>query len=340
MFVNTKFVKIMNRIRINECVEVLYSNRILNEWDTYNNSLYYFIKENLSRYESILKTIDKKDFAICSDEIFFKGCFTYMRFNNLIHRLVEAYIHILQSCYKGDLYNSSVLLYNLLLGRTNKLNKYIIEPYINYFNFEVFTDKVFYRMRDEANGNEVKDCSHVPFNLRKKIDSNRFSLQGLPCLYMADSKETADKELGSLNNKKCRWVSEFVLKRPVYLFDLRFRSLPSYQQTDEYELLKLLITYPIRLLCSLKVKDDSDSFHEEYYIPQLLSHLILVYLKEHPNMELYHGTEGILFDSTKNEGGYNLIIPASYKEMNPPQKGHSPVVMNMFEERNVSIFKE
>lgn len=330
----------MNYIIIKDSVEMLYSKSILKEWDTYNKSLFYFIKDKLSWYESMVKALDKKDFAASSDDVFFKGSFTFMRFNNLIHRLVEAYIHILQSCYKGDIFYSSDLLYNLLLGRMNRLNQYLVEPYINYFDFEVVTDKIFYRMRDEKCGNEVTDCSHVPFNLRKNIDSNRFSLQGLPCLYLADSKETADKELGSLNNERCRWVSEFVLKRPVYLFDLRFRSLTSNQQMGDYDYLKLLITYPIRLLCSLKVKDDSDSFHEEYYIPQLLSHLILVYLKEHPNVELYHGTEGILFDSTKNEGGYNLIIPASYKEMNPPQKGHSPVVMNMFEERNVSIFKE
>ncbi len=330
----------MNRIRINECFEMLYSKLILKEWDTYNKSLFYFIKDKLSWYESKVKALDKKDFAASSDDVFFKGSFTYMRFNNLIHRLVEAYIQILQSCYKGDLYNSSDLLYNLLLGRMNKLYQYLVEPYINYFDFEVLKDKIFYRMRDEGSGNEVTDCSHVPFNLRKKIDSNRFSLQGLPCLYLADSKETADKELGSLNNERCRWVSEFVLKRPIYLFDLRFQSVPSNKQMDDYDYLKLLITYPIRLLCSLKVKDDSDSFHEEYYIPQLLSHLILVYLKEHPNVELYHGTEGILFDSTKNEGGCNLIIPALYKEKNPPQMGHSPHVKNMFEERNVTIYKE
>ena len=330
----------MNRTRIFDCVEMLYSKSILKEWEATNNSLFYFIKDKLSWYESMVKVLDKNDFSACSDDIFFKGSFTFMRFNNLIHRLVEGYIHILQSCYKGDIYYSCDLLYNLLLGRKNKLNQYLVEPYINYFDFEVVTDNVFYRMRDEKSGIEVKDCSHVPFNLRKKIDSNRFSLQGLPCLYLADSRETADKELGTLNDEKCRWVSEFVLKRPVYLFDMRFRSMLFNQQMDEYEYFKLLITYPIRLLCSLKVKDDSDSFHEEYYIPQLLSHLILVYLKENQNHELYHGTEGIIFDSTKNEGGYNLIIPALYKDKNPPQMGHSPHVKNMFEERSVTIFKE
>jgi len=330
----------MNWKSIYNCIEMLYSKHILREWEASNNSLFYFIKDKLSWYESMVKALDKIDFAASSDDVFFKGSFTFMRFNNLIHRLVEAYIHILQSCYKGDIYYSSDLLYNLLLGRTNKLNQYLVEPYINYFDFEVLKDKIFYRMRDEKSGNELTDCSHVPFNLRKKIDSNRFSLQGLPCLYLADSKETADKELGSLNSGKSRWVSEFVLKRPVYLFDLRFRSVTSIQQIEDYDYFKLLITYPIRLLCSLKVKDDCDSFHEEYYIPQLLSHLILVYLKEHPNQELYHGMEGVLFDSTKNEGGYNLIIPALYKDKNPPQTGHSPIVKNMFEERSVTIFKE
>ena len=74
----------MNRKRIYDCIEMLYSKRILKEWDTYNKSLFYFIKDKLSWYESMVKALDKKVFAVSSDDVFFKGSFTFMRFNNLI----------------------------------------------------------------------------------------------------------------------------------------------------------------------------------------------------------------------------------------------------------------
>ena len=82
---------IMNWKSIYNCIEMLYSKHILREWEASNNSLFYFIKDKLSWYESMVKALDKKDFAASSDDVFFKGSFTFMRFNNLIHRLVEAY---------------------------------------------------------------------------------------------------------------------------------------------------------------------------------------------------------------------------------------------------------
>ncbi len=48
-------------------------------------------------------------------------------------------------------------------------------------------------------------------------------------------------------------------------------------------------------------------FHEEYYFSQLLSHLILIYLKEHPDDKLYSVAKGIIFDSTQNENGTNFL---------------------------------
>lgn len=327
----------MANLNISQILDKLYSEENLSEWGTYTSSLYYYVEEKLSVYDQIIKEINSKSLIARPQDIQFQGSYTQMRLQNLLHRIVEAYIRILQSCYKGDIYYASKLLYQLLLSSNSKIKQYLLEPYINYFDFEI-TDKVFYRMRDETIGINVKDCSHVPFNLRKVISSNRFSLQGLPCMYLADSKETANKEIGSLENGKYRWSSEFWPKKVVPTIDLRFRNTLT-TQINVFDEFKLLITYPLRLLCSLEVRNKSDNFHEEYYFPQLLSHLILVYLKEHPNEKLYNGAVGIMFDSTKNKGGYNLIIPARYNGHKPPKNGHSEIIKNLFEERNVTIYK-
>lgn len=330
----------MDRLNIHQILDKLYSENNLLEWNTYAYPFYYYIEEKLSRYEQIIKDISLRNFDVRSEDIYFRGTFTKKRLQGLTRRLVEAYIKILQSCYKGDIYYSSKLLYQLLLNSNPKIRQYLEEPYINYFDFSFdMADRVFYRMRDEEIGKSVDCCSHVPFNLRTKIGSNRFSLQGLPCMYLADSKETADSEIGPLEKNKCRWGSEFVPMKEIPTMDLRFRNILNTNITDMYNVFKLLITYPLRLLCSLEVRNKNDSFHEEYYFPQLLSHLVLIYLKEHPNEKLFHGSIGITFDSTKNKGGYNLIIPARYNEHIPPKSGYSEMIGSLFEERNVTIYK-
>ena len=330
----------MKRLSIKEVLEELYSEKTLSQWEDYGEPLYYYIEGLLGRYKDFINSIAEEEFCTDLNEVYFKGHYSKRRLQNLIHRLEQDFMGILQSCYKGDIYYANKLLYNLLLCKNSKISQYLVEPYINYFEFSKLTDKIFYRMRDEEIGKEVNDCSHVPFNLRYKIDSNRFSLQGLPCLYLANSTETADKELHTLEDGKHRWVSEFVPIKDFAMTDLRFRGIDIPSNIDIYDAFKLLITFPIRLLCSIKVKNEEDNFHEEYYFPQLLSHLILVYIKEHPNDNLYHGTDGIMFDSTMNVKGYNLVIPASYSDNKPPQYGHSLMIKNLLKEQNLRIYKK
>lgn len=330
----------MKELSIKEVLEELYSENILSQWENYEDPLFYFIEGLFGHYKYLINSIAEDELCLDPNKVYFKGNFSKRRLLNLTHRLEQDFMGILQSCYKGDVYYANKLLYNLLLCKKSKISQYLIEPYINYFEFSRLTDYVFYRMRDESLGVDVKDCSHVPYNLRKRIDSNRFSLQGLPCLYLANSIETANKELHALEDGNLRWVSDFIPIKDFAMTDLRFRGIDIPSNIDIYDAFKLLITFPIRLLCSIKVKNEKDKFHEEYYFPQLLSHLILVYLKEHHNDNLYHGTEGIMFDSTQNAKGYNLIIPALYSNKQPPKNGQSQIIKNLLKEQNVRIYKE
>ena len=325
---------------IAEVLKELYSDDILSGWTVFDQPLYYFFKDTCSCYRSKVNNIVDEEFCIVSDDVYFKGMFTKKRLQNLVDRIIEAHLRILQNCYKGNLFYAYKLLYHLLLCQNSKLNQYLIEPYINYMDSNLIQGEKYYRIRVEQIGEDVDNCSHVPYNLRGNIDSNRFSLKGLPCLYLANSIATADKETHELEEGMQKWYSEFVPIKNFAVTDMRFRGLKISSNMGIYEAFKLLITFPMRLLCSLKVKNDSHKFHEEYLFPQLLSHLILVYLKEHPNDKLYNGTEGIMFDSTQNEDGFNLIIPALYSGKEPPKCGHSPKIKELFEEQEVSLLKK
>ena len=329
----------MENIKIRNVLNKLYSPLILSEWMEYEGLLYYYIKDKFDLYKKLVAEINENEFSIEPESIFFKGNITKTRLNNLVERIVEGYMSVLQFCYKGDFYFASRLLYRILLCQNSKLHQYLIEPYINYLDFEILGSSVFYRMRDEKNGNPVDNCSHVPFNKICCIDSNRFSLQGLPCLYLADSHETANRECREVNEGYQRWVSEFVPVKQFAFTDLRFRGLKIDSNIDIYDAFRLIITFPIRFLCSFRVKADGDKFHEEYLFPQLLSHLILVYLKGHSEDKLYNGSEGIMYDSTQNEKGFNVIIPALYSEKEPPQSGHSSKISELFREQNITLCK-
>ena len=329
----------MKGLTIEELIKRLYSDNVLLGWKDFNFPLYYYIKEAFLCYSDEISNIADDEFHINPDDVYFNGMFTKNRLSNLVNRIIEAHLKILQYCYKGDLFSASKLLYQLLLCQNSKLKQYLVEPYINYLDSKVFTKEIFYRMRDEDKDKLVDNCSHVPYNLRGSIDSNRFSLQGLPCLYLANTKETANKELRSMEEGKQRWVSEFAPTRDFALTDLRFKQVELQPNMSIYDAFKLLITFPIRLLCSMKVKDEKARFHEEYYFPQLLSHLILVYLKEHPNEKLYCGTEGIMFDSTQNRTGYNIILPASYSGLLPPKEGQSKIIRTLLSEQNVTRYR-
>ena len=95
----------------------------------------------------------------------------------------------------------------------------------------------------------------------------------------------------------------------------------------------------MKLLCSIKVKKKDSIFHEEYYFSQLLSHLILIYLKEHPDDKLYSVAKGIIFDSTQNENGTNFVIPALYSDKKPPKSGQSQMIKELLKEQNLTIYR-
>ena len=160
----------MKRLRFKEVLEKLYSNNNLSEWEDYEKPLYYFLEESFGYYNDLVNNMDEGEFCVDSNKIYFKGAFTKRRLLNMIHKLEQEYMGILQSCYKGDIYYATQKLYNLLLCKNAKISQYLEEPYINYFDYDIITDKVFYRMRDEKIEKDVHDCSHVPFNLRHKIE--------------------------------------------------------------------------------------------------------------------------------------------------------------------------
>lgn len=131
-----------------------------------------------------------------------------------------------------------------------------------------------FRMRSVGDSKEYapKDIFHVPATRRQAISSSRYSIAGYPSLYLTDSLELARHEVGLPSSAI---ASHFCMSEKLGILDLGIRpddfdfSGASHHWVGERFILSYLCWYPVIAACSF-VRADSEGFHDEYVIPQLL----------------------------------------------------------------------
>ncbi|MGL5130519.1 MAG: hypothetical protein ACRC7D_20860 [Aeromonas popoffii] len=167
-----------------------------------------------------------------------------------------------------------------------------------------------------------KDMFHIPFESRHLVSNQRFSIAGVPCLYLGSSLYVCWEEMGTPNFNKL-YLSRVKCKSDIKILDLSY-SLETMKKNvmdycygeieDDDEKLAKLIFLPIRMACSYNRAHASASFHEEYIIPSLILQWI---------SKSGQDISGIAYLSTrlnqivKNYKGINFVFPpdtASVKE--------------------------
>lgn len=168
---------------------------------------------------------------------------------------------------------------------------------------------VFYRMRkmDTFYLFRKEEMLHIPFNKRDKVENQRFSLSGFPCLYLGSSAYLCWEELNRPNHLKAN-VSAFIAEKDVRFLDLTFPE----RLENEIDIYKLILVFA----CSLKRRTiDNRIFKEEYIIPQALLHSLMEYNYNNRQntidailyISTHYKTENAIFDDIKLF--YNLVIP-------------------------------
>jgi hypothetical protein len=134
---------------------------------------------------------------------------------------------------------------------------------------------------------ESIDLFHVPFEKRKAIGTNRFSIPGFPCIYLSSNLQTSWSE--ALGDVKYPFHAAcFRNHRPVYMVDLvpvRFATPTTatldylanlYNYDDSIDaLVDYALVFPLITACHTKIMytsaySDEVKFKSEYIIPQLL----------------------------------------------------------------------
>lgn len=189
-------------------------------------------------------------------------------------------------------------------------------------------DKFWYRMRILEKDKKVYPATemfHIPFQLRGKVNTQRFSIPGYPCLYISRSIWATWEEM---HEPKLDEFCVSCLKptisenNPIKLLDLRMIDEAEPCSSD---IRRILVTLPFVIACSIKVLNPDDSFKPEYIMSQLV---MLALVNDQERI-------GCIYTSTQRNSRFNWDIAKLDNIALPVQmveyKGYCSKLSSMFE---------
>lgn len=169
---------------------------------------------------------------------------------------------------------------NYLYGRVNttssqmqNLLQYRIHDdiFMDYFQNTASQPALLYRGRISENPlMDVKAFYHIPFDQRYLIGNQRYSLSGIPCLYLASSMDCVYAELGQKDHVHlCTWQCKIHL--PIFDMSIDYTYMQHHRYSRK-EMVQFLYTMPLKYACSIEALDnDGAKFKTNYIIPQLIT---------------------------------------------------------------------
>ena len=274
--------------------------------------------DKLKEYEEffekeILQIINKKN-------ITFNGIKTSDILND-IKTLNIGLIKSIEEYLNGKPYEAN----NVFFKTLNEVNYENVK-----FEREIPIGNLFFRARPKsATQFKKEELFHIPFQRRTIVSTNRYSIPGIPALYLGDNSYTCWEEFERPDFKDLSF-SVFENKRTLNIIRiLRLDDL--LKEIEEnitktfipIEILKFFIYFPLTIACTIKVYDKKGNFKPEYIIPQML----LEYVVRNEKID------GIMFPSTKinydnleNLKAYNYIFPIRENQ----DSGYCPILKSTF----------
>ena len=150
----------------------------------------------------------------------------------------------------------------------------------------------FFRARTDS-VERYRDMGHVPLNMREKIGTQRFSIPGVPCLYIGTSSLDVWKELGcpsfhdfnvsaiqlteyGKQGRILNLISGVSLVTGLHVELSATTDIKSINRQKLCNLIEILyLSWPLVCATSFRVKNPTRLFHSEY----IISHLIMCCLR-------------------------------------------------------------
>lgn len=125
-------------------------------------------------------------------------------------------------------------------------------------------DLSLYRARTTSEYKSLsrKEMFHIPFNKKYLIGNQRYSVSGVPCLYLGQFTYICWEELGRPNPYSCNYIGIRNVK-PLKVLDM---TIPYEDKEWQSSIVPII---PVLISCSLFSKKDR-VFKQEYILPQLI----------------------------------------------------------------------
>lgn len=186
-----------------------------------------------------------------------------------------------------------------------------------------------------------EEMFHIPFKLRHLVNAQRYSVAGLPCLYLGSSLYICWQEMDKPDFNKL-YLSSFssnddnakVLNfaSDILFGKLRALHIPKHLQYSEISIitqLSYLTLYPLIIACSFIKKAKNASFNQEYIIPNLLMQWISRRNRSNVMGIAYRSTK--LKRTTQNKRSINVVLPPKITYSQTLSHDFCPKLSSMFE---------
>jgi hypothetical protein len=238
-----------------------------------------------------------------------------------IKNCVERVIESIELYYQGNLVDAQLIINQMIadFGDT--------DPAVTDINGSIafpgggpdYSEVQFFRARLSENVVEFSadDMLHIPFNMRHIVKSERFSIPGLPCLYLGNSTYDCWVEMGCpadhrfnvapviLDNSQ-KVLNLTVTMSSLLAFNEETEAMEEKEEEDHIiNLLKLMI---LTIGTSYKVNEENRNFKSEYILPQM----IMLACKSRKLDGITYYSKQIPYEGFACTVGVNLVLFATF----------------------------
>lgn len=314
-----------------------FSNPIFSDSiESTTNDFPHHIDSTLRKYSKALKDIP---FWEALFQVHYpSGLKEYWHLKNRIDNFSVNINKCLKNYYLGKIsYAYSNLqegLNNILFSRSKIFN----EAVLSFPENELTLYRIRRRQGNDTAEFERKEMFHIPFEKRRLVSTQRYSIPGHPSLYCGDSVFVCWMELNQPAVKDI-YASRFINSKEIKLIEIKsLKDLIEDIETLEGKqlstsIVRFLLLYPLIVSCSTKVASRQEPFKPEYIIPQLFLQYII---DEKSNIDgIKYFSTRIDADRVNNVGISNFVFPAKSNS----KDGYCQILINKFNLTNPLLWE-
>lgn len=267
-----------------------------------------FLDSDFKSYiQDVKESMDAKDNPLVGDAM----CNMVEAYVDEIERNAFKLVEVLRLYGSGRIVEASIRAFEVF----DTMKPQLMQRYSGAYHLENY-----YRIRGIGNSAfplERKELFHIPFSKNYLIGTERYSMPGHPCLYLASQAELAWYECGKPRKFA---IAKFSIPQEeenyLKFIDFSEKLMPLkhsffcwfHNEEDKFAvrkyLLKYIYTYPLRAACSVVVEHHGARFIEEYIIPQLL----LQWVRNDEDFDGIRYESCSSSEDVKSFGGHNIVL--------------------------------